>query len=270
MTTSFVFWNLGRRHVPALIADLAAEHEADVLILAECKIPLAELLNALNEGQRSQFSVPFDPARQLLMLVRGPSQSLRIVSDKRRISFRHLQLPAKTAILLAAAHLPSKQYRSPSDQTLFMVGVREAIEDAEKAVGHDRTVLVGDLNMNPFEDGMVAASCLHGTMDRGIAAGGHRTVDNEDRRFFYNPMWSLMGDLSRGPSGTYFDDRGGEVNLYWHTFDQVLVRPSLVPRLPADSVNVVTSIRGVSLLRNGRPDPRVASDHLPLVFGLDL
>ncbi|MHC4430644.1 MAG: hypothetical protein ACYTBS_02275, partial [Planctomycetota bacterium] len=77
--------------------------------------------------------------------------------------------------------------------------------------------------MNPFEHGIVGAAGIHAVSDRSIAARGTRKVGGEDRRFFYNPMWSYFGDVSPGPPGTYFYDTGTQVNLYWNIFDQVLI-----------------------------------------------
>ena len=64
------------------------------------------------------------------------------------------------------------------------------IAHVEENAGHQRTILVGDFNMNPFETGMVAARGLHGVMSRHIAQRGSRTVQGRSYPFFYNPMWS--------------------------------------------------------------------------------
>jgi hypothetical protein len=55
------------------------------------------------------------------------------------------------------------------EQTLNAVRVSKVICGAEDSVGHEKTLVIGDLNMNPFEDGMVAASGMHAVMDRTIA-----------------------------------------------------------------------------------------------------
>lgn len=58
---------------------------------------------------------------------------------------------------------------------------------------------------------------------------------------------------------------------YWHMFDQVLVRPALLNRLPVPAVTIPTSLGSVSLVgQNGRPDTRSGSDHLPILFSLNL
>jgi hypothetical protein len=58
--------------------------------------------------------------------------------------------------------------------------------------------------MNPFETGLVAASGLNATMARKIAEKKERTVNARSFPFFYNPMWSLLGDASDGSPGSYY------------------------------------------------------------------
>jgi len=55
-------------------------------------------------------------------------------------------------------------------------------------------------------------------------------------------------------------------------FDQVLIRPSLLDRFSNDSLEIVEEFGDYSLLSsdNGVPDKTRASDHLPILFGLDL
>jgi hypothetical protein len=95
-------------------------------------------------------------------------------------------------------------------------------------------------------------------------------VQGETRDYFYNPMWANFGDAGSTPPGTYFYDASGrEVNYFWNMFDQILVRPALLPCLSTDSVSVVTEIEGDSLLdERGRPDREIGSDHLPVVLRL--
>ena len=136
---------------------------------------------------------------------------------------------------------------------------------------HDIDILVlADLNMNPFETGVVGSEGFHAIMDRRIAASGSRTVSGEQCSFFYNPMWGTFGDLDGKPPGTYYYNSGGEVNYYWNVFDQVLLRPSLLPLMEPGCVNVVTELMGTSLLtEDGHPDRDAMSDHLPIVCRLN-
>jgi hypothetical protein len=51
-------------------------------------------------------------------------------------------------------------------------------------------------------------------------------------------------------------------------FDQVLLRPELLKGFAPEQVRIVTEIGGVSLLAGGRPNAKVASDHLPVMVEL--
>jgi hypothetical protein len=125
--------------------------------------------------------------------------------------------------------------------------------------------------MNPFEAGVVSAAGLNATMGRSLASRGHRAVQAKAYPFLYNPMWNHFGDHGKAVCGSYYYDAGEHVNYYWNIFDQVLVRPELLPRFPADGVRIVTETPSTSLLTDdGRPDKKVGSDHLPLLFHLDL
>lgn len=191
-------------------------------------------------------------------------------SNNPNLSFRHLVNPIYPKLILGVVHLPSKLYRNSEEQSLLATRFRTTIQEIEKQLGHSRTVFFGDFNMDPFEIGMINSESFHAVMDQAVALEESRIVDREPRYFLYNPMWSLMGDLSKGPPGTYYRRRGA-VSYFWHTFDQVLLRPSLIQYLDPSNLTVITEIGHHSLLQdNGRPDMDIASDHLPVFFRLEL
>ena len=168
-------------------------------------------------------------------------------------------------LLIAAAHLPSKQDLSEESQVFEAVHFARLIEDAEKHCGHQRTVVIGDLNMNPFEAGMVAASGgLHAVGSRRVAERERRTVHQRPYGFFYNPMWAHFGDRGE-TAGTYYYESGEPLCYFWNLFDQVLLRPALLDGFSHEQVRIVTTIGTASLLRDGCPDKEYVSDHLPVV-----
>jgi hypothetical protein len=77
-------------------------------------------------------------------------------------------------------------------------------------------------------------------------------------------------DRQGGVPGTYYYDKAEHVTYSWNIFDQILVRPDLLEGLGAESVRILTSVRGLSLLGpSGRPDKAIASDNLPVLVDLD-
>jgi hypothetical protein len=190
------------------------------------------------------------------------------MADSGGVSIRQISPPIGSSFLLVGLHLPSKLHFSDQEQLMHAIRVSRAIQDAEETVEHSRTLVIGDFNMNPFEPGLVAADSFHAVMDQKIAMKGCRTVQGQEKPFFYNPMWGLLGDASPSPPGTYYYN-GGYINYFWNTFDQVLLRPDLLVFFPQGGVQVISKV-GTKGLLNENGLPRSASDHLPVVVRLDI
>ena len=122
--------------------------------------------------------------------------------------------------------------------------------------------------MNPFEAGMVAADGFHSVMDRRIALKGSRIVGGKERKYFYNPMWRLMGDDTNSFLGTYYY-RGGQVSYFWNTFDQILLRSSLLEYFESENISIISQVSDQSLLKNNKIN-KTFSDHLPIMIELDI
>ena len=269
--TTFLFWNTNRKELLEPIADLARAHRIDVLILAECDIAVKLLLERLNRDSPAEFHFPPSLCEKIRIFTRFSRRFLKPAWESERMSIRRLVLPARTEILLAVAHFPSKLFWSDESQSFECTDFSTFIREQEARVGHVRTLLVGDLNMNPFEKGLVSANGFNAVMTRELALRRSRTVQKREYPFFYNPMWSHFGDGSPGPPGTYYYDRGEHVNYYWNIFDQILVRPDLLPHFKRDGLEILTAAGSRSLLGGkGRLNAGECSDHLPLLFRLDL
>jgi len=266
---NFLFWNVNGRSTDQLLTALLSERQIDILILAEVPVSDSELLLKINSGGGLVFQPTLDISSRVRTFVRFPRHLVIPIRDAPGVSIRHIEPPGRVPILVVAVHLPSKLYRDDREQAIGATRLSRMIVEAEEKVGHSRTLVIGDFNMNPFEHGVVCADCFHAVMDRRIARQGSRIVNGEERKFFYNPMWSFLGDISSGPPGTYFYNAGGQYNLFWNVFDQVLLRPALLEQFSDKNLQVVTQIGEASLLTDsGRPNAAVGSDHLPIFVSL--
>jgi hypothetical protein len=118
--------------------------------------------------------------------------------------------------------------------------------------------------MEPHEAGVLSSETLHATMCMNIARSRSRKVHGQERFFFYNPMWSLLGDQTKGPPGTYYRKKSDPNAQFWHMIDQVLLRPDAIDLVDMQSLAIVTRADGIELARpDGRPD-RSYSDHFPI------
>ena len=269
--TNFLFWNLHRNPIHEIISHLAHYHQIDVVILAECDISPATLLKALNPlGTANYFYAPIFGCDKLEFYTRFSGEHFLPLEETARLSIRHLNLPGIVDILVAAIHFNDKRNWSDESQSMASVELAQTIRSVEERIGHKRTILVGDFNMNPFDKGMIGALGLHATMDRRIAQKVERTVQKKTYTYFYNPMWSFLGDASPGSPGTYYYNNSEPITYFWNMFDQVLIRPELLGRFSYSSLKILEQDGDVSFLKkNGQPNPSV-SDHLPIIFKLDL
>src|SRR5262245_35846051 len=148
------------------------------------------------------------------------------IADLDGVSLRHIVPPIGRSILLAAVHLRRKQFASDADQTQLAVGIAADIARAESALGHSRTVVFGNLNMTHLRTGWLEALRFMRRTRAWSQNERSELSEAEARRFFYNPMWSMLGERDGRAPGTYYCDRGRPITYYWNTFDEVLVRPA--------------------------------------------
>lgn len=266
---TFLFWNVQGKQteLASVVAAMATRHRVDVILLGECLAPEA-LLPILNPGEFTLSSAAGD---RVAVYTRF-SERFMVVEDRQpRFTIWRLGHPAQDEILLVTAHLRSGPYTTTDSLSAGCPKLAHAIREVEGRVGHSRTVVVGDLNLNPFDKGVVEAPGLHAVMTRRLAGRRSRVVDATEYPFFYNPMWRFFGDPGGRPSGTYFQWRSEEVCYFWNIFDQVLIRPDLLGAFDDRALMVLDSDGATSLLNDsGVPDRKRFSDHLPLTFALAL
>jgi hypothetical protein len=268
---TFLFWNLKRQPLSPRIARLAAAHEVDIIMLAECDIEPAAILAALNAGGGRRYCFPASESRKIRVFTRfAETQLVELYTNPvSRLSIRRVELDNGQPFLLADVHFPSRVNWDRDDQVLAATDLANDICQVEDEQGHQRTILVGDLNMNPFDPGVSGAHALHGVMTRAVAERVDREVQGKRWRLFYNPMWGCFGDRTPGPAGTYYLSSAKPLNYFWNLYDQVLVRPALMDAL--DELRILENDGERSLLtRHGLPQDTDGSDHLPILFRLNL
>lgn len=265
IAVTFLFWNVNRHAPVDQVVALALERNVDVVILAEWRSSLAPLLEGLNAVGPARYHVPFNNAEKLAFIVAAPPSAFSSVYDGSGVAIRRFSPPIGLDVTVVALHLPSKLRMSTEAQGHLAGRVCKAIESAEDAIGHRRTIVIGDFNMNPFESGLVGSEYFHAVMTRSIAARRERKVLGTKRPFFYNPMWSLLGDSSPGPPGSLYYQASSPIELFWHTVDQALLRPSLAKEFRRGDVEIVDSIGGKTLLSATGLPVKGTSDHLPLL-----
>src|SRR6202790_441542 len=176
MLLRYLFWNASGQPHAALLSRALRCYEIDVLVLAEAGDRVFDLLATVNHGLRQKYSIPLGLVDRITFLTRLPDGRVEAVADYLHLFIRHVRPIIGDPILLVGAHLPSKLHRSEDDLVQLCTLLVRHIESAERKVGHSRTVVFGDLNMNPFEKGLVGAAGFHAISVRSVAKGDRKSV----------------------------------------------------------------------------------------------
>ena len=168
--------------------------------------------------------------------------------------------------IYCCVHLPSPIYgNSEGIRNAIINRIITDIESTEIELDADNTVIVGDFNANPFDNKCIDATGLHGIPILEVTEKQKRTIAGKDYKMFYNPMWRFFGD-EKDPYGTFYFPGNNTNNIFWHIYDQVIIRPSLKDRFISSSLRIITETETRYLINNqGHPDKNI-SDHLPIIF----
>lgn len=265
-----LFWNVGRQDRRQIVAEAAAERNLEIIVLAEAAVDTDDQLQALEERTGAKYSCPASTTPRLQIYSRLEHLDLSEIyaTANGRLTIRRM-LWNDREFLFIAVHLLSKLNWDDADQHAEVQVMADQIRREELQRGHRRTILVGDLNMNPFERGVVQSTGLHAMMSKADIVAGTRVVQTQEYPFFYNPMWGLFGDRTPGPPGSFYYRPAQHLSYDWHILDQLLIRPEALAWFDED-VEIATRIGDKNLLTEfGRPNRDVGSDHFPLIFALN-
>ena len=229
---TFLFWNLNRKSLEHRVARIVRVNAVDVVILAECVSDSATVTSALSVAGNGAFRLVPDSGERLRVYDRTGSSWRLIVKDQLDAwAGFAVTPPGRPDLIMFVSHMPSKLRADADDQLNDATELAADIRSAEDREEHARTILVGDLNVHPFDRAAVWSRALHAVAIRDVARREVREVRGREYPIFYNPMWGCFGDRTPGPPGTYYRSSSATVNYFWHMFDQVLLRPAVMDGL---------------------------------------
>lgn len=156
MGLKVLFWNINRRGNSFIDKLLSVSDNVDILLLAESKIDDSLIEEQLHLG-RVPFKSKYDEAELTPKLYSNISPSILehySNAPSKRLCFFTLQTKEFREILLAGLHFPSKATYNGETQLSFASNYSKWIREIEEQRKHKRTLVFGDFNMNPFEEGI--------------------------------------------------------------------------------------------------------------------
>lgn len=250
-----MFWNTHKSHnINQTIVDIVQEKSVDIIALAEYSDDINVLCSTLNMN-------PYLTIGCNRIIVLGTKKNVEPGEQTDHYSFQIIE----GKYIICIMHLPSKLHSSEGDRRIIIQQLIKELEAQEVNLCSENSILVGDINEDPYESGCIAADQFHGIPCYDDALKATRLVQRKPCKMFYNPMWNFFGDFDK-PPGTYYYSNGNAECSYWHIFDQVMIRPCLRQQFAEQSLEIVTHTHNAVLInRKGHPDKKY-SDHFPIVF----
>lgn len=262
---NILFWNIKKKNLAHAVSQIVAANDVDIAILAENVGDPNLVLSRLRVESREFVHFPTLNERYNIYS-RSTGFGLHVFYSDSRVSLRTLTLHNQE-FTLGVVHLIDKRNSDEADRLGESQSLSERLRTEEQGLGHARTVLIGDFNLNPFEFPMNKPHCLNALMTRECISNKTRTVKGEKYPFFYNPMWKFFGDYSHHSPGTFYHGKSSNGYFGWNILDQVLLRPDVLSRY--HDVRILTKAGEESLLtKKKRPRSKVFSDHLPILLSL--
>lgn len=257
----FLFWNTHKNEsINTTLSELIIENHVSIVILAEYFASIEELISILaSNGIKMKHYYSGCDRIKLLGSLEGVE-----LEPKRDTSNATIQI-INGKDILCGVHLNCQLYSEHKEyREILIEQIVYDIQEVEKEIGTENSIVVGDFNINPYDSSCIDARYFHGIPVYNEAKRKSREVAGKKYFMFYNPMWNFLGDFKQ-PYGTYYHNNGTQ-NTYWNIFDQVIFRPVLRKRFVDKSFKILTETQTKYLLdRNGHPDKNI-SDHLPIIF----
>jgi len=261
---NILFWNINGKNPVGCLQELLVENGVDLLVLAEYPCDIKLLCQHVNMTSCLQYkAIPNIGIGAVQCLINCEYDVDLLTEDD-----HYKTITVSTGnyeLLVAMVHARSKLRADSVTQMIGLSKLYNDISTHEDVLNCKKSIAIGDFNVSPYEEAFVSASGIHAIPYPDAVKKESRMIFGQVYQKFYNPTWRLLGKRD-APYTTYYYDRSGQAcNIYWHMFDQVIIRPTLIKAFDEESPKITAHTTNHRLLRkNNTPDKINYSDHLPL------
>lgn len=261
-------WNIRSKSLVGPIVECYQQHKFDVLFLLESSHSIAD---EVLDGLRTHVPTAIHEGGTLpdkTTILCSNQLGLKEVFSSNRLSIRKMKA-FETDFLVCAFHGVDKHNYDEFGQYNESILAMTYIETEVVAEKISNVVVIGDFNLNPFDPMMTKLEGMNALMERKWRKPRPSTkVKNKRMLKFYNPMWSLFGDLTAGPPGTFYH-KGTTKGMHgWNMVDQAIVSSQALPWFSSVSILEKAGPHELVNPTSGRPDDKKYSDHLPIMLEL--
>lgn len=258
-----LFWNVRGNPVSEYVARCAIEHESDIVCLAEHG---AVSPNDLCHALRGRYKwVNRAMGCDCIRVFAKDNIDVHEVFEQDRFVICSLRFHAEQYVL-AATHLPDRHnHPEPDLRNRCIRRMMVEVADHERATGCNDSIVIGDLNADPYDPELTQLDTFNATPFKEVAMRApSRLSEGEAFRVMYNPTRLSLGEEPRNYGSFYWsqDQRA----MRWHCLDQVLVSASLANKV--SNVSYLRNIGDEGLIASVAPIGRI-SDHLPLLVSIE-
>lgn len=265
---NILFWNTdklkAKNNINGCLSELISAKDCDIVILAEYTDnirPLCGLINILSKDE--YMPIPNNGGCEKIKGLIKKKYNIEVIREQNRYQIVMIRTTFYK-LIVAMIHNISKLTSSKDEQAENLRIFHQDICAEEKTHQTKNSIIIGDLNVNPFEPACIAANLLHAIPFIEEVTNPTRIVQGKIYQKFYNPMWKFYGNQKMPYTSYYHDNSGKHINYYWNAYDQVVIRPELINAFEDDLLSIITETANHKLLKNNKPDKENYSDHLPL------
>lgn len=264
---NILFWNLKRNsNIEEIISNLIVDNDVDIFLCSEFhSVDFDNLITML----KNEYVVLADT---------DTCEKIKVIFKKgtliSMLRAQHRSLTMKLTvheqdILLVGVHL-SPNPTSTSDVRKYEIrDIMTDIDSDEQFVfgeNKHRSMVIGDMNANPFDSEMVNKDSFNAVLFKDIIEQSDTVVfEKEEFERFYNPALDYINENNKNYGSFYYSSGIG--CLYWYCYDQVLLRKDLINHFV--SMDYIKEIGEAKLINRIAPNKSI-SDHLPLLVKMDI
>ncbi len=249
------FWNINNSLISYELAKKTVTQENQSIFI------ISEFWEILDQIHRTERNFVHDEINKRVGILCNDSYKVKYRDSSEFYLITTLNFNS-IEIVICSVHFRSKRNGEVVQKRIIERTIDE-INVALKKFDTNNKVVIGDFNINPYDDSMINIYNFNSVSSLNHRTKMHKTYREIDYDIYYNPFFSYQGDLSIGPPGTYFYEKETQTHS-WYIFDQALINSKFLENIDTQECNVLEKLNDTNLcLDNGKPNNRY-SDHLPI------